>query len=162
MPIVSADERTPCLSSSPQTSLPNIRLAAASNATPMSVVVVSGVAVVNVDVVVCSQNDIFIPESCDIVVDMADDDSDVINLDTAPVYGQLGVDCSGQDAVVDKKDDVVVDGSNSCVGAVRHLGGADDGHVGGNESERCFSFVSPITVHIDGSCVDSRRAGVSL
>lgn len=161
---MSTDVRTPCRSSSPQTLLPNIRLPAASIATLISVVVVGCVDVVNVDVVVCSQNDIFIPESCDIVVDIADDDSDVINLDTAPVYGQLGVDCSGQDAVVDKKhaDDVVVDGCNSCVGAVRHLGGADDGHDGGNESERCFSFVSPITVPIDGSCVDSRRAGVSL
>lgn len=59
------------------------------------------------------------------------------NLDTAPVYGQLGVDSSGHGAVVSEAE------------AARHLDGAEAGQCGGmrrrlllvagNESDRCFS-----------------------
>lgn len=66
------------------------------------------------------QNDKLMPESWDMV-----DDS----FDTAPVYGQLGVDNSGHGAVAAI--------SEMAVG--RHLGGADDGQAGGNDSERCLS-----------------------
>lgn len=94
------------------------------------------------------QNDILMPESCDMVVEsVASPPDNASSLDTAPVYGQVGVDSSGQGAVAAI--------SEMAVG--RLLGGADDGQAGGNDSERCFSPV----IEIVGATVDWMTA-VSL